>query len=115
MATVPIVPGAATAVLDGTGAGTVKLGPVGPLEVWWPSVASVSVSTNVKEAQCRIYIGDSAVPANFIDGTLSGSTGDSTDRVSGAQVRRGWFVWAVWSGGDAGAVATLNITGTKTV
>ena len=115
MTTVPIIPGVATAVLNGSGGGTVKLGPVGAREVWSPAVASVSVSTNVKEAQCRVYVGDSAVPANFIDGTLSGSTGDSTDRVSGSQVKLGWYVWAVWSGGDAGSVATLNVTGTREV
>jgi hypothetical protein len=112
--TVPILPGAATVVLDGSGGGKVKLGPAGAREVWDPDSASVSVSSNVKEAQCRIYVGDSPVPASFRDGTLSGSTGDSSGRVGGP-VKVGWFVWAVWSGGDAGAVATLNVTGMREV
>lgn len=115
MTTVPIAPGVATVALDASGNGTVKIGPIGSREVWSPAVASVSVSTNVNEAQCRIYAGDSAIPANFIDGTLSGSTGDSTDRVSGSSVPLGSFIWAVWTGGDTGSVATLNVTGTKTV
>lgn len=115
MTTVQIVPGVATVVLNGSGGGTVKLGPIGPREVWSPAVASVSVATNVKEAQCRIYVGDQPIPANFIDGTLSGSTGDSTDRVSGSQIKLGSFIWAVWSGGDAGSVATLNITGAREI
>lgn len=115
MATVPIVPGVATVVLNGSGNGTAKVGPIGTRETWSPAVASVSVSTNVNEALCRIYIGDSVSAANYIDGTLSGSTGDSTGNVSGCQVPLGWYVWAVWSGGDAGSVATLNVTGTKTV
>lgn len=115
MATVPIVPGAATMVLDGAGNGTARLGPAGARETWFPAVASVSVATNAKEAQCKIYVGDSPVPAHFIDGTLSGSTGDATGRVAGSTIKLGWFIWAVWSGGDPGAVATLNVTGTREV
>jgi hypothetical protein len=115
MATVPILPGTATVVLDGSGNGTAKVGPTGAREVWSPAVASVSAATNVNEASCKIYVGDQPTPANFTDGTLSGSTGDSTDRVAGSQVPLGWYVWAVWAGGDAGSVATLNVTGTKTI
>jgi hypothetical protein len=114
-AVVPIVPGVATVTLNGSGSGTAKVGPVGAREVWSPQAASVSVATNVAEAQCKIYVGDSPVASNFIDGTLSGSTGDSTGRVSASAVPLGWYVWAVWSGGDAGSVATLNVTGTRTI
>ncbi len=78
-------------------------------------MASVSASTNVKEAQCRIYVGPSPDPQYFVDATLSGSTGDSTDAVASQPVRLGSFIWAVWAGGDAGSVATLNVTGTKTI
>jgi len=112
--TVPIVPGVATVILNGAGAGTVKLGPVGAREVWNPSSASVSVSTNTNEAQCRLYVGDTPIAANFRDGTLSGSTGDSSGRVGGP-IPLGWYVWAVWTGGDAGSVATLNVYGSKDV
>lgn len=115
MATVPIIPGTATVVLDGSGNGTAKVGPVGAREIWSPSSASVSVSSHAAEAAARIYVGDSPIAANFVDGTLSGSTGDSTGRVSAYQVKLGWFIWAVWAGGDPGAVATLNVAGTKTV
>jgi hypothetical protein len=115
MATVPIVPGTATVVLDGSGGGTAKLGPVGTREVWAPAVASFSVSTNVSEAACKIYVGDVPTANNFVDGSLSGSTGDATGRVGGYLIRLGWFVWAVWTGGDAGSVATLNISGMKQV
>lgn len=110
--------GIGTVVLNGAGNGTVKLGPIGGREVWSPAVASVSASTGspvVKEAQCRIYIGPAATPAYFVDGTLSGSTGDSTDRVSSATIRLPFFIWAVWTAGDAGAVATLNVNGTKDI
>lgn len=114
MISVPILPGTATVVLDGSGNGTAKVGPIGAREIWFPASASVSVATNRAEAACRIYVGDSPIPGNFRDGTLSGSTGDSTDRASGP-IPLGSWVWAVWTGGDPGSVATLNVAGNKTI
>jgi hypothetical protein len=115
MAAVPIRPGSVTVVLSGSGAGTARIGPAGARETWQAEAASVSVSTSTAEAQCRIYVGDSATAPNYVDGTLSGSTGDSTGRVSARPLKLGDYVWAVWTGGDPGAVATLNVTGTRTV
>ena len=114
MPTVPIVPGTATVVLDASGNGVAKVGPIGAREIWFPQVASVSVSSNVNEASCKTFVGD-PVSQTFVDGTLTGSTGDSTDRISAYQVPLGWFVWAKWTGGDPGAVATLTVAGTKQV
>ncbi|MEU9022349.1 hypothetical protein [Actinomadura sp. NPDC048394] len=102
-------------VLNGAGGGTAKVGPLTAREVWHPSNASVKVSTITNEAQCLIYVGDSPTQANFMDGTYSGSSGDSSDRVGATTVRVGWYVWAVWTGGDPGATATLTVTGTKDV
>lgn len=110
-----IRPGSVTVVLNGSGTGTAKIGPSGAFETWQAQAAAVSVATNSAEAQCRIYLGDSAIAPNFVDSTLSGSTGDSTGRVSARPLRLGDYIWAVWTGGDPGAVATLNVTGTRTV
>lgn len=115
MTTVPINPGTATAVLNGSGNGVAKLGPVGARETWTPATVAVSVATNTSEASCRIYAGDSPTPANFIDGTLSGSTGDSTDRIAGSRLQVGDFIWAAWFGGDPGSVGTVNVTGNRSV
>jgi len=78
---------------------------------------SVSCSTNDAEAQCKIYAGPSATQPYYIDGTLSGSTGDSSTNVAGLAISRTQipYLWAVWSGGDAGAQATLQVTGTLTI
>ena len=107
----------ASVKLDGSGNGTVKISPSSAKLHWFPTVASVKVSTNVAEAQCRIYVGPSATDPNFVDGTLNGSTGDSTDRVSGYEVNatRDPAIWAVWTGGDPGAQATMNLSGTATI
>lgn len=116
MATLPLnVSGEVT--LDSAGDGTVRLSPDGPSEHWFPSLASVKVATATAEAQCRIYAGPKVADEYFIDGTLSGSTGDSTDRVSGYEIARTRtpYLWAKWTGGDAGAQATLVVNGTREV
>jgi hypothetical protein len=100
--------------LDGSGNGKVGLGPTGPQEAWTPSNVSVICSTNVLEAVCKVYAGPSATSPYFKDITVDGSTGDATDRCN-ILIPKGWFVWAVWTGGDAKATATLNVDGVKTV
>lgn len=100
--------------LDINGAGTVKLGPLSARESWYPTNVHVGASTNTKEAICNIYIGDTPSPATFRDSTYSGSSGDMCDGLVDV-VASGWYVYAVWTGGDAGATATLAVTGTKDV
>lgn len=101
--------------LDGSGNGTARVGPISAREVWHPENVHVSVSSNTNEALCSIYVGDSATQPNFRDNTLSGSTGDSTDRVNADIVRTGQYVWAVWTGGDANAQAIIAVTGMREV
>jgi hypothetical protein len=107
----------AVVTLNGAGAGTAQLGPIGERESWAPAV--VSVKTNqapgsiVNEAQCKIYAGPDTSDSNFVDGTLSGSTGDSTGNVAGQSVVCGEYVFAVWTGGDAGAQGRVIVSGTK--
>lgn len=103
----------AYATLSGAGAGTASIGPLSPGEQWSDLTVSVSVATNVAEATCRIYAGAAPTPGYFADGTTWGSTGDST--TNARIVRVGGNVWAAWSGGDAGAKATMTISGTRAV
>jgi hypothetical protein len=101
--------------LDGSGNGTVKAGPLTAREVWNPVTASVKANANpTNEAQCTIYVGLTATAENFRDQTFTGSSGDATDKVVG-RLPKGQFVWAVWSGGDAGQQARLVVTGTKEI
>lgn len=103
----------ASVVLNGSGGGTAAVGPSITDEVWTVAVAAVSASTNVSEATCKTYAG-STTAGGFVDGTTWGSTGDSTSSFS-APVYSGQQVFAVWTGGDAGAIATLVVTGTRQV
>lgn len=102
--------------LNSSGNGTVSLGPASAREVWTPQNVHVQVTGPVtNEATCTIYVGDVPQQQNYRDSTFSGSSGDSTDRVNADTIKSGHFVWAVWTNGDSGRQATLNVTGSKTV
>ena len=103
-------------VLDGSGNGTAKLGPISAMETWKPDNVHVSVNGPVvNEATCSLYMGDSATAPNFRDATFSGSTGDSTDRLNADTIKVGYNIFAVWVGGDAGKPATVVVTGIKQI
>lgn len=112
-------------ILDGSGDGTARITPGQPAQgggvgagrnsglTWNVTGVAVSVSTNVSEASCSVYLSygiQSASQNDFQGTTITGSTGD-TDTVT-AQLRPGDWLTAVWSGGDAGSVATMRVIGT---
>lgn len=113
MTTLPLAD-SASVTLDGAGNGTARIGPAAHGVLWRPTVASVKVSTATRSPQCRIYVGDSATDANFVDGTYTGNQ-NSTSNLAGQEIRLGQYVIAVWAGGDAGAEATVSISGTKDI
>ena len=116
MTTVGIGPeGQGIAFLDGSGNGTAKVGPLTAREVWSPANIHVSVSTDIAEATCNIYVGDDTSQRNFRDATFSGSAGDASDKIGSDVIKAGQFVWAVWTGGDPGAQAIMRVTGTKQI
>lgn len=96
-------------VLDGSGNGTVKLGPSNSFQQWVPSNAACAVSSNNAEPVFVLYNGTPG-NANRIGGTYTGSN-DNTD-ISGVTLFPGSYLTGVWSGGDPGATATLSIQGT---
>jgi hypothetical protein len=103
-------------VLNGAGNGTAKVGPKSAREVWHPDNVHVSANANpVNDSLCKIFVGDLPINQNYRDGTVSGSSGDSSDRVNASVIKCGQFVYAVWSGGDANVTATLTVTGTKDI
>ena len=105
----------ASVTLDGTGGGTARVGPRAHGVVWRPTVASLKVSGTITNSPtCTLYVGSSATDDNVVDGTYTGEL-NSTDAVTGSELRLGAYVWAVWSGGDAGHQATLSVTGTAEI
>ncbi len=100
--------------LNGSGNGTAKVGPAAHGVVWKPSRVKVKTSTGVLSPVCQVFVGTSPTPENFCDGTFTGQQ-NATDAIVGQEVRLGCYVWAVWTGGDIGAQATITVTGSKDV
>ncbi|MBO2460965.1 hypothetical protein [Actinomadura violacea] len=102
--------------LDGSGSGTVRVGPLGHGVTWLPKVASIRMAGDPPPtaATCYVYAGVMATDAYFCDATYDVNN-DSTDRVSGSELRLGQYVFAVWSGGTPGADVTLIVTGDQEV
>lgn len=102
--------------LDGSGGGTARLGPRAHGQVWKPTVASIKMAgpTPAGLATCFVYAGGYVGDANFVDSTYDVNN-DSTDRVTGQALALGQYVFAVWSGGNPGALATLTVNGTKEI
>ena len=115
----------ASVILDGSGNGQVSITPGAPSKgggvgvgrnsglTWDVTGVAVSVTTQVKESQCSVYLSYGildASSASFQGQTATGSTGD-TDTLT-ATIRPGDWITAKWTGGDAGAVATMRILGT---
>lgn len=105
----------AVIVLDGSGNGTAKLGPLSAREIWYPDNVHVSVATVTKEARASIYMGSDTTQSNFRDESVFASTGDSSGTCNADIVRVGHYIWAVWTNGDANAQAVLTVTGLKDV
>lgn len=102
---------AASVVLDANGNGTVSLGPKIQGQKWNLSVAAIRTSTANKIPQCSLYMGGPPDPSNMIDGTYSGDL-NSSSRVDAFPLFPGQKLYAVWTGGDPGATATLSVVGT---
>lgn len=105
--------------LNGSGNGTVQLGPQHVREHFQVDSASVAVaplpgnSAPLKQASCSIYVGTSVNASTFFGTTITGSTGDTC--TVGTDIQTGQLVFAVWTGGDAGAVATMSLNGQRTI
>lgn len=102
--------------LNGSGAGTAKLGPLSQREAPW-TVKSASVKANsnpTNEATCQLFFGNDTTQSNFRDNTFTGSSGDASDKVAG-RLQMNQYVFAVWAGGDAGVQATLTVVVEKSI
>lgn len=101
-------PQQASVVLNGAGYGAIRLAPAGA--AWDITRLSVKVSTNTLEAICRVYNGQIG-QLYVIDTTFIGSSGSTTDTVY--HLEDGQAIYVEWTGGDAGATATVNFSGVQ--
>lgn len=98
--------------LDGSGNGRVAIGPAVVRERWAPTQVTVSVSSTVLQATCALYLGIGAVPGRLLGESSTGSSGD-TYGFGGFEMQPGQNLIAVWTGGDAGATATIAVYGER--
>lgn len=104
----------ATVVLDANGAGRVSVGPqdsAGPAN--WEVTGVILQTSRPGEApipRAQVYL-DLEQPANTQGLTYDGSF--SQGRASNLRLSRGSRLITVWSGGAAGDVATMTVTGEK--
>jgi hypothetical protein len=103
----------ATTVLDGSGNGTVRLGPRNAGERWLVTGASVSVTRSdglnaVNEPTFKMYRKD-PVAGRTLGGSYSGSFSTDTS-LNPFLMPPNDYVTGVWTGGDAGAVALLTLS-----
>lgn len=98
----------AQVTLDVNGYGAVRVGPAG--RDWIVESLSVRTNTRVLEAQFKVYANN--IGELFtVDGTRSGSSGDTSDTVH--YVHDGEGLWFEWSGGDASATAVAVYSGAE--
>lgn len=91
--------------LDSNGNGQVLI-PSPGLDVVTSTVA-VRVSSQTKQPRFDLYI-DSIDPSTWLEGTYTGAL-DLTDTPHTLQA--GGVLYGVWTGGDAGAIATIIVRG----
>jgi hypothetical protein len=107
----------ASVTLDSNGNGTVSLGPSVPGEVWLPDSCSISATGSIPVTGTPVlflYAGEGVSAGSFVDSTYN-VTGASSSMISGKTLYPGQQVFAVWSGGPPGQVATLVVKGTRKV
>ena len=98
----------ASVKLNGSGNGQISLGPASG-QMWTVSYTTVStVSQAAPLPQCNISTGSTSGPVTVLDATYTGN-GDSTN--APATLYPGGVLWAVWTGGNPGDVATLRVQG----
>jgi len=95
--------------LNASGNGQCSLTPPSGTK-WDLQLAAISTTGTVKLPQCFLYLGNSNGPLTLIDSTNMGNSA-SSGKVIGAPVYAGTYIWAVWTGADANAVATLQLYG----
>jgi hypothetical protein len=112
-------------ILNSSGNGSAKISPYGTRYSgysWQPSMLYTSVApvppatVIVNNASAVAYVSygvQSATPRDAIGATQTGSTGDTCGMTQ--NVRPGDWITVVWTGGDAGAIATARLTGKVTI
>lgn len=102
----------ASVTLNGSGNGSVTIGPVNQFQVWNVENEGCTVTSNVNEPVFRLFQSNGLSAGTFLGGSNQGSNDSASISVT---LHPGMKLTGQWTGGDAGAVATLALQGTMTV
>ena len=103
---------------NGSGNGTISLGPSSPGSVWFPlsttifMAGSFPVVSGSNTPIVSIYTGGLVSPDNLVDATYQ-VLGASSSMISGQTLYPGQYIFAVWAFGNPNAQITLNVYGTR--
>ena len=101
-----------TGTIGGQGGASVTVGPQGLGNIWYPAQLSASTTSGQAgndNSTANVYLGSQGVPVTLL-GTLNPGTG-----VLGLAVPSmspGQYLITVWTGGNPGDVAAVNVVGT---
>jgi hypothetical protein len=102
--------GTGQATISGAGTATVRVGPQHWGETWYPASADIATTSGINDASsCQFYLG--VISAATQIGGQSYAGGGDTMSWSARPVQFGEQVFAVWSGGNPGDIATMRVTG----
>jgi hypothetical protein len=108
---IPLTGGQAQGAISSKGVATVSIGPAGLGTVWYPAQATISTTTGATDTStCQIYLGAQGVPNLLVGQSYAG--GGDTVALAVPAMAVGQLLIAVWSGGNSGDKATINILGT---
>lgn len=112
----PIDNGVGTAIVNGSGAATVTVGPTGLGTRWYPKKGDINTTSGANDAStCQVFIGPATVATDTLGAGQSYAGGGDTFGLAGEMLQPGEFVTAVWTGGNPGDTATLRVTGNQVV
>ena len=111
LSAIPLTGGQGQAIVNGSGAARVSVGPQGLGTTWYPSQCTISTSTGANDiSTCAVYLGSQA--QQNLQGGQSYAGGGDTVGLSVVSMTPGDLLIAVWSGAVPGATAAINIQGT---
>ena len=111
ISSVPLTGGQAQGIISGAGAATLSVGPAGAGNIWYPASITILTTTGVNDfSTCSVYLGPAGVPVTLVATLFPGGTGTASLAIP--SMAPGQYIIAVWSGGHAGDICSINIVGT---
>jgi hypothetical protein len=110
----PIDNAYAQVVVNAQGVAKLSLGPSGLGNVWRPSYCQIATTSGASDTStCSLYIGP--LPIGPLVGGQSYAGGGDSIGLPSVTMQPGDFVWAIWTGGKTGDIASLVVYGDQTV